>query len=209
MSKPRKPYLRRYMQLPQALHMLSKGFLNLGNTVYWQDKSEVALFEKYRREKKLQRVLALCFTEAPETSHHWNIYAGGTAGVCIEFDKAGLVAAFDRDKHRLRHGRVDYVKINDASKFRGKVDQWPFVKRLPFKDEKEYRVIYNDHDGVDIFELGFDLKHVNRIQLSPWISRNVWESVEELIRQIPGCSEMNIYRTTILENRRWIDSFEP
>ncbi len=203
-----RPYLRRYMQLPQALHMLSKRFLNLGDTRYWEDRSEAAIFERYRIEKKLKGVLALCFTESPETNHHWKIYADGVSGVCIEFDKAGLIKEFDRDK-RLLHGSVDYVKIENADGYRGKIDRWPFVKRLPFKDEKEYRVIYNDADGIKIFELGFDLNHINRIHLSPWILRNVYESVEALIRGIPGCSGLRISRTTLLENQRWINSFTP
>ena len=201
-----KPYLRRYMQLPQALHMLSKQSLNLGDTRFWEDRSEAAIFEKYRINKNLKTVLALCFTEAPETSHHWKIYASGVSGVCIEFDKAGLLNAFRRDK-RLMHGSVDYVKINDASFYRGAVDRWPFVKRYPFRDEKEYRIIYNDEDGIKFFELGFNLKFVNHIHLSPWIQRNVFESIEELIRGIPDCKNLKISRTTILENQRWIDSF--
>ena len=202
----KKPYLRRYMQLPQALHMLSQKLLNLGDTRYWEDRSEAALFEKYRLKKDLEGVLALCFTEAPETNHHWKIYAGGVSGICIEFDKAGLIKAFDRDK-RLSHGSVDYLKIVDAPKYSPQVDRWPFVKRLPFSDEKEYRVIYNDVDGIKFFELGFDIQYVNAIHLNPWIQRNVLESITELILSIPGCENLKISRTGILESRRWIDSF--
>jgi hypothetical protein len=205
----RLPYLRRYMQLPQALHILSKRCLNLGNTRYWEDRSEAAIFEKYRIEKKLKGVLALCFTESPETNHHWKIYADGVSGVCIEFDKAGLIKAFNRAKERLQHGSVEYVKIKDADNYCGRIDRWPFVKRLPFKDEKEYRVIYDDPDGIKFFELGFELHYVNQIHLSPWIQRNVYESIEALIRGIPGCDDMQISRTTLLENQRWIDSFVP
>jgi len=201
------PYLKRYMQLPQALHILSQQLLNLGDTRYWQDRSEVAIFEKYRDAKKLKGVLALCFTEAPETHHQWAIYAQGVSGVCIEFDKAGLLKAFNRDP-RLRHGNVDYVKVRDASAYRGRVDEWPFVKRIQFRDEREYRVIYNDEDGIRFFELGFSLKFVNRIHLSPWIQENVLESNIELIRRIPGCENLTISRTTVLENRSWIRSFQ-
>lgn len=201
-----RPILRRYMYLPQALHMLSTQRLNLGDTQYWEDRSEAAIFEKYRIKKQLKGVLALCFTQSPETNHHWSVYARGVAGVCIEFDRAGLIGAFNRSR-RVRHDTVDYVLINDALGYGDRVDRWPFLKRMPFRDENEYRVIYDDPDGIKFFELTFDVANINQIHLSPWIRRNVFESVELLIRSIPGCQNLKISRTTLLENQRWIDSF--
>ncbi len=196
------------MQLPQALHILSTQRLNLGNTRFWEDRSEAAIFEKYCIQKKIKGVLALCFTQTPERYHHWKIYGEGVSGICIEFDKANLIDSVNRSK-RLRHGSVEYVTISDASDYRGKIDRWPFIKRIPFQDEDEYRVIYDDPDGVKFFEFSFDLKSINSVHFSPWIQRNVLESVEEIVREMPGCAELNISQTTLLENRRWIGSFEP
>ena len=127
--------------------------------------------------------------------------------MCIEFDKANILKSLT-DSKRVVHGPVDYVKVNDAKMYRDKVARWPFIKRIPFQDEDEYRAIYEDPDGIKFFEVSFDLKGINSIHFNPWIQRNVRESTEELIRGIQGCEHIKISQTTLLENRRWIDSFQ-
>jgi hypothetical protein len=41
----------------------------------------------------LKTVLALCFTQATEHYHHWHVFAGGSSGVCIGFDRDALLKA--------------------------------------------------------------------------------------------------------------------
>jgi hypothetical protein len=52
----------------------------------------------YREQQRLKSVLALCFTEATETYHHWRVFAPGPSGVCVAFKRAellGVVTAID------------------------------------------------------------------------------------------------------------------
>ena len=198
------------MQLPQALHMLESKTLNLGDTVYWKDKSEVAVFQRYVKARGVDRVLALCFTTTRETSHHWDCYASGTAGICIVFRKGKLLEAFKKHKG-LKHGLVKYELIrNLPHKVKGKVHRWPFYKRSAFSDEKEYRIVYSDTGCKDPIGVKFTYDCIDAIYCSPWLSDDVLKSVKGILRKIVGQDHsFRINRTTVLENKEWIESFVP
>src|SRR6185437_17104819 len=86
-------YLRRYTQLPALLYMLSEKKLTLLDPNSWDDKNDSYFLEQYKLKRKLKTVLALCFSMAQETYHHWSVFADGSAGVCIQFKRYGLLNA--------------------------------------------------------------------------------------------------------------------
>ena len=96
---------------------------------------------EYKRIKKAKTVLALCFAESKETYHHWRVLSNGSDGVCIEFDKNKLLSIFEEDT-QIRKGYVKYKLIKEI---RGLpsigLEDLPFLKRYPYRDEREYRVV--------------------------------------------------------------------
>lgn len=80
----------------------------------------------------------------------------------------------------------------------------PFLKRHPYKDEKEFRLIYSDW-REEIEAKGFDigLTCINRIVLNPWIPKPLADAVKLTIRSIEGCESIEVYQTTLLENKQW------
>jgi hypothetical protein len=46
------------------------------------------------------------------------------------------------NKQSYRRGNVKYHWIRDLRKDKPEVDKWPFLKRKPFEDEREYRIIF-------------------------------------------------------------------
>ena len=61
-------------------------------------------------------------------------------------------------------------------------DELPFVKRFPYRDEKEFRLVYVDMQekiGFKDFPIGLDC--IERINLSPWIPRSLADSVRSTI----------------------------
>ena len=88
--------------------------------------------------------------DSGETYHHWKLFSDGSHGVSINFEKAGLLSVFKKDK-RVKHGRMQYDLIKDVEESLGELpletSKLPFLKRYPYRGEKEYRVIYVDAEA--------------------------------------------------------------
>lgn len=196
-------FLRRYTELPFLFHLLQEKKLTLLNPQSWDDKNDSHLVESYRRSKNLQSVFALCFTEAPETYHHWKVFSGNSSGVCIEFKKARLLNSIN-ELQNLRHGNVNYKTIKSIRQATPAIDQLPFLKRYPFRDEKEYRLIYeNTNESVDSKEIDFDFNAVSKIVINPWMPEKILVSVKNAIHNLTDCNSLRIHRTTIVNNDEW------
>jgi hypothetical protein len=135
------PFLNRYTSLPIALNVLSKKHITLLSPETWDDRNDAYYVERYRDERKLRSILAICFSLHRETFHHWRIFSNGSSGVCIEFDKEKLLESIPDDK-AYRHGNVTYKWISELEKKKPELETWPFLKRKPFEDEREYRIIF-------------------------------------------------------------------
>jgi len=78
------------------------------------------------------------------------------------------------------------------------------LKRKPFKDEGEFRVILESRtEALETFDVPFDLSAIKRITLSPWLAKPVAESVKHVIRMIDGCDKLKVSRSTLIENSAW------
>src|ERR1051325_5390939 len=85
--------LHRYTSIENVAQMLRTGRLFVRSPLRWEDTNDVYALELYRRKKKLKGLVACCFTQAPETYHHWKVYA--PCGACVEFGTEKLLAAFE------------------------------------------------------------------------------------------------------------------
>lgn len=195
--------LRRYTNLAAAIHILQTRAITLLDPSSWDDGNDRHFMAHYKQQRRLKTLLALCFAEDNETYHHWKVFASGCEGVCIEFDKEGLIATA---KHfpGVIVGNVDYVQIKDARKAPPRLDQLPFTKRYPYHPENEFRIIYEHQSQlIPTRDISISLDLINRITLSPWMPKPLRASVVETLRSIAGCSKLKIYRTTLLENEQW------
>jgi hypothetical protein len=196
-------FLNRYTTLPVLLDMLFHKRLVLSSPANWEDRNDAFFIEQYKIKKKLQTTLALCFSGKPETFHHWKVFAAGPSGVNIQFDKARLVKSLRRRDGFLK-GDVDYRSIVSIEETPPKVEHLPFLKRVPYTDEHEFRIIYvNPKTTEKVKCIPLDLTAIRRITLSPWLSEEVGRTVSHVIRNIEGCSHLRVGRSTLLENERW------
>lgn len=196
-------FLNRYTTLPVLIDMLWRRQIALLSPQSWEDRNDAYYLERYQQEKQLGSVLALCFSTKHETFHHWRVFSQGASGVCIEF-RAETFLAGVRDKAELKHGLVEYARIDKLERRTPKVDRWPFLKRLPYADEAEYRVICESATVGELARpLDFDIAAVQRITLSPWMPKSVADSVVALIKTIPGCADLYAHRSSLIENGRW------
>jgi hypothetical protein len=204
-----KKHLRHYTSLPYLLNTLDTKSLWLGDPTKWDDKNDSDFVEQYRKKKNLKKVFALCFAECGETYHHWKIYSDGVAGVCIQFNETELLNSIERVPG-LRMGRLTYERIDNLKKHKTNPDIWPFLKRLPFEGEQEFRLIldYNEDDDIKAFPVKFNVQSIEYIFMSPWLSREAIGPVTKAILQIPECADLKIRPTTLLGNRTWMKAFQ-
>jgi hypothetical protein len=195
--------LRRYTSLPSALHVLAHKQITLLNPSLWDDRNDAFYMRQYKERKKLKTILALCFAETDETYHHWRVFTHGADGVCIVFKRDELLQAFE-GLDGISKKKVDYKKISDLKTFHPPIKQLPFLKRHPYRDEEEYRIVFESKDEeVEVKPFRIDLSCIERITLSPWLSAALANAVRTAIRLADGCNDMRVYQSTLLENDKW------
>lgn len=195
---------RRYTNLAATLHMLQTRKITLLNPENWDDKNDAYFMSEYKRLKNAKSVLALCFAEHPETYHHWRVFSHGNDGVCINFDKKRLLTVFQEDSD-VKFGSVNYKLIRDMNGNNDlKLEQLPFIKRKPYKDEREFRILYSSYVKSEEYKhYKIDLNCMKRITLSPWISVPLYKSVKEILKGLCNDSNIKIVRSTLIGNEEW------
>ncbi len=199
----KQPILRRYTELAPLLYLLQKQALTLLSPRSWDDRNDAHFLESYRLWQRLECVLVLCFTEASETYHHWRVFAGGSSGVCLEFNKQLLSRSVEKVPG-VRFDSVKYMTIKSLEKTSQDDLDLPFVKRYPFRDEHEFRIIFEDQTtSREAQDVPFDPSALQRVVVNPWMPKAVYDSVRTLILGIDGWRHLEVNRTTLVDNERW------
>jgi len=202
-EKNMKQVLRRYTNIPALIYLLRERKITLLDPASWDDKNDSYFLSLYRQKKNLESVLALCFTPAYETYHHWRVFAGGSSGACISFDRRRLLAAVKKQAG-VRSKTVQYLTLNDIKEMNVKTAQLPFLKRSAYGDEREFRILYESSVQKDnTLDIAIPLACIDRITLSPWIPAVLSDHVKSTIKEIEGCSSIKVYRSTLISNESW------
>jgi hypothetical protein len=201
---PKSPLVRRYTDLPSLIYLLRTRALTLLNPQFWPDRNDAHYVEVYGHRVNAGSILALCFTDQTERSHHWQVFAGGPAGVCIEFDKEHLKAHLLVQEPSLRMESIAYKKVRELkSETLGTMDL-PFTKRWPFQDEKEVRIVYcTDEPGCTTKDIGVPLEVIRGVILSPLVPQSQSEQIKAVLRGIDGCANLQIHRSSLIDNAQW------
>jgi hypothetical protein len=196
-------YLRRYTNLPALLHILRSRTITLLDPKSWDDQNDSYYMALYKEKKSLKSVLALCFASVPETYHHWHVFSGGSAGVCIVFDRKALIEAVS-SRMGTTCREVRYLTIASAREHKFRIAELPFLKRVGYKPEGEFRVLYeskrHDHPAL---EIPIKLSSIRSVSMSPWLNANLSESTVNAVRSINGCGRLAISRSTLISNEQW------
>lgn len=200
MPIPMKNFLNRYTSFPSLLAMLQTKQITLLGPHLWEDRNDAFYMGEYKSRKQLKTLLALCFSQAEETYHHWRVFTHGADGVCITFRRAPLLKALPG----LRSGAVTYRKIADLPRLKPRLEELPFLKRAPYEDEREFRLIHEDgREEAETKSFAIPLSCISRVTLNPWLAPPLTKAMKTAIKQIPGCSALKVYQTTLLENEQW------
>lgn len=201
--------IHRYTNLASVIHLLKTRKITFLDPTSWDDSNDAYFMAQYKIRQKLKTVLALCFSEADETYHHWRVFSQSDSGVRITFNKPLLVSQFTAAG--FVSGRVSYKKINDATKApKPEVDDLPFLKRFPYRDEKEFRIIYTSRDKVlKACDVDIDLDCILELKLSPWMPEALRDSTKEILRSIVHPKKLRISRSQLVSFARWKELANP
>lgn len=196
-------YLRRYTNFPSLVYLLRNKKITLLNPQSWDDTNDSYFMSIYRRRRKLKTLLALCFTQIPETYHHWRVFAGGSSGVCIRFKRKEFLKAIKKVKG-VRAKGVSYQTLADIGAKRPRLSALPFLKRAAFVDEDEFRVVFESKvDVLDTLDITIPLSCIERITLSPWLHSALSKDVKEILKSIKGCDKIDLIRSSLIGNKTW------
>ena len=201
--------LHRYTNLAATIHLLHERKLTLLDPASWDDRNDVFFMEEYKRCMGAETVVALCFAHRRTTAgayHHWRVFANGSNGVCIQFDRIGLMSLFD--DAGVMHGPVKYMsldKLIKKTKENG-IEPWdlPFIKGSRYEDEREYRAVCDDtQERIKSYSISMDLNLIRRVTLSPWLPTSVAIVVKDTLRSFDECGNLNVVHSTLRNNSRW------
>jgi hypothetical protein len=196
-------FLRRYTDLPALIYLLRERVITLLDPQSWDDSNDSYYLGLYKEKKELGSVLALCFTQAAETYHHWRVFANGSSGICITFHRTELLDAV-RKLGDVRSRNVKYLKLTEIRNETLKTEDLPFLKRFAFEHEDEYRMIYESpNKSVAHLDVRVPLSCIDRITLSPWIHEALSRHVKETLWSIEDCGNLKIVRSTLISNEEW------
>lgn len=196
--------LLRYTDLTALFDILENRRIALLDHRSWDDKNDTNYLEIYKERRKLSTLLALCLTETGETFHHWRVFSNGSSGVCIVFRKEELKQVFSGTP-AIRMGRVKYKEIEQLRQDRPVTQQLPFIKRYPYRDEKEFRIIYGSEEpDLPVKHFPISLSCIRRIVLSSDLHPELTNTVKKTIRRFRGCGKLEVTRTTLLNNPQWL-----
>jgi hypothetical protein len=194
---------RRYTSLSNAIATLRSCRLALLNPQSWDDKNDAHFLLRYKEKVGAETVLAACFSRAPETYHHWNIFAG-REGVCLEIEREPLeqaVAAMPG----CRSSDVEYLtikKLRERGRLRAR--DLPFLKRQGYKPEAEFRIVYTSGVPTTTASVSIELSWIRRVVLSPWLHESLVAPLKATIKALPSCRQLRIYRSSLISNEQWM-----
>lgn len=198
--------LNRFTTIPFLIDMLSREKLTLLNPDFWEDFNDRETVKAYQSSVNAKSVYALCLTYRNETVHHWNAFANGTSGCCIEFSPEKLFSYLSAAKGVV-HNKVEYLSINSLKSF--EPEKLPYLKRLPFKPEKEYRIIATSNlEQVAAFDIDIDIDVIRRITISNKVPKPIFLSLKKVIKNINPKLTGKIVHSTLFRNETWINHFK-
>ncbi|MCO6149264.1 hypothetical protein [Flavobacterium sp. NRK1] len=199
--------LNRYTTLPILLDMLERKKLTLLNPILWEDRNDAEIILEYKNRKGVDNLFALCFSHNDETLHHWKTYSNGPSGCVIEFDAKKLFAILNKIPG-LKHGVVDYKKLPEIEKTKVEINAMPFTKRWPYRVEEEYRIIYETNEKMDFFEIDIPLNIIRKVTISQQMPQQIYNTIKEHLKGTSKNPDGRISRSTLYENKRWINGFK-
>lgn len=193
--------LNRFTSIEKMFEILTEEKLRMSDYHYWEDKNDVSLLDEYKAKVGIKSLFVLCLTDDSETIHHWGSFSEKLNACCIEFDVKKLLGSISRDKS-LRYGKVKYIRIKDLKRELTNVKDIPFSKRFPYRNESEYRIIFESQKAKKEKATIVNHEMIKRITINQHIAKDVFNLIK---REIEGKYKIKVNRSTVINNKTWIN----
>ncbi|SDJ60941.1 DUF2971 domain-containing protein [Mesorhizobium muleiense] len=182
------------------------------NPQQWDDRNDRYFMELYQEYRGAKGLYGLCAAMCAETYHHWRVFTGGSGGACIVLKRAPLAEYLDAASKKpavpvtnVRFGEVEYLKLPKVRKI-GRTDimRLPFLKRVGFADEKEFRiVIETSADQQGAIYIDCPSEWIDRIYINPWLPQQQAASLIATLNEIDGCVDVDVRRSILIDSSTW------
>lgn len=201
--------LNRFTTLPVLLDLLERQKLTLLDPKLWDDRNDSEVILAYKKKKGIKNLFAVCLSHGDETVHHWKTFSDGTSGCVIEFHAEKLFDIINKIPG-VRHGKISYKKLLEIEKQGGVIDieNMPFTKRWPYRCEEEYRIIVENSSDETFFEIDITLDIIKRITISQQMPQPIYATIKNYLNALGRDASSKISRSTLYENKRWINRFQ-
>jgi hypothetical protein len=203
MSKLTK-FVRRYTSIAATIDILRRKELPLLDPQTWDDRNDRYFMNLYKDARKIGGLYGLCAATCSETYHHWRVFTACADGACIEIKRQAFEASLAA-LPGVRFGDIEYLKLEEVEKL-SSTDQFrlPFIKRLGFQPEDEYRIIAETAESQrPALTVEFPLHLIKKIHLNPWLPASIAESIVSTIHELPGCNKISVSRSHLIDSGRW------
>ena len=196
--------INRYTSFASAIDLLANKQITLLDPNSWDDKNDVHFMARYKEIVNAKSVFALCLSKSKQSYHHWRVFAGGQDGVCITFFEDHFRRAFSDDP-RVEIQDIEYLSMPDARKRKPLSEHnLKFLKHARYRAEQETRVVFTDKNRqVPFPKYEISLNAIQRITLSPWLSKPLVQPMKDLMKKVDGCHELHVYSSTLVQYRDW------
>jgi hypothetical protein len=103
----------------------------------------------------------------------------------------------------VNYKRIDEVKDNEIE-----INEIPFIKRMPYKCEQEFRIIWEGNVKKEKFEIDFSLTAIKKITLNQNMPEEIFNSISKILKDNIINSEKIINRSSLFQNNEWIRKFK-
>jgi hypothetical protein len=102
-------------------------------------------------------------------------------------------------------GDIEYLRLEGVENLKDSdVDRLPFVKRVGFSAEEEYRIIAETKkDQKPAFPVKFPVSMISCIYLNPWLPKTIFQSLKTTIQSLPDCGSVRVSRSLLIDSARW------
>jgi len=131
-------------------------------------------------------------------------------GVRIRFDRSELIEAITRYRGTVKTGDIDYLTHGELKALairRENIDpitRLPFIKRYGFRDESEFRIIYESKGkNIPTINIPIPISCINKIIFSYKLNRRDYRAMRGALRSMDGCQGLEISRSRLIESKTW------
>lgn len=198
------------MHFEHLLDLIKNHRLPLINPSEWEDKNDIFASKLSCKDDEIIGIC--CFTLSKSNSiYRWSKMAPNNLCVRVEFGIDEIKAMLPRN---ITMKEVQYKSIDELkAKTLKSIKDCAFIKSIPFKQEKEIRMVTNqsvadENKNAKIVDYlsGLPSDVIKNIRLSPFLDQKIFRLVKELLHKYlvaNSWENVKISQSRILDREKW------